>query len=345
MRILHEALGMRKKGHEVFFAVEKGGGLVFKARKEGFKVYEVLFKKIFWPITFFQLAAIFLFHRIDIVNTHSSSDSWLGGIVARLLRKAIIRTRHLSTSIRRGLNSVLLYDRLADFIVTTSTDAADIIIRQTKKTKENCQCIPTGINPLKITIDEEQKEQFRKKYAIGPEDLVVGTVCFMRSWKGIDDFIKAAKLMEKDLCVKWFIIGGGHGEKYQKQAEKLQLKNLYFTGHLSNPFSAIDCLDIFSLLSTAHEGVSQASLQAAYLQKPLITTPTGGLKEVCVHNTTGLIVAPFSPHQVAGAVMQLKENIQTRKEMGKRAKEHVEGSFLYEQMLEKMEKIYFLLRK
>ncbi len=72
--------------------------------------------------------------------------------------------------------------------------------------------------------------------------------------------------------LKWILIGGGHEESYRKKAQELSLPNWIFTGHLINPFPAIASLDHFALLSNAHEGVSQASLQAAYLEKPLLMT-------------------------------------------------------------------------
>ena len=45
MRILREAEGMRKRGHEVIMAVIKGGGLVARARAAGFIVYEIEYSK------------------------------------------------------------------------------------------------------------------------------------------------------------------------------------------------------------------------------------------------------------------------------------------------------------
>ena len=42
IRILHEAKGMRDRGHEVILAVKQSGKLIEKARHEGFKVYESL---------------------------------------------------------------------------------------------------------------------------------------------------------------------------------------------------------------------------------------------------------------------------------------------------------------
>ena len=118
IRILREAEGMVNRGHLVILAVMSGGGLIKEARKKGFKVIEMNFKKWALPITLFRLFWLIYRFKIDIINTHSSLDSWIGGIAGRLSGKIIIRTRHLSSPIKKGLNSWLLYGKLADFVVT-----------------------------------------------------------------------------------------------------------------------------------------------------------------------------------------------------------------------------------
>lgn len=329
MRTIKEAEGMRERGYGVYFAASRGG-LLKEARARGFTTYTIRYKKIFWPISFFKIIKIIIEERIDIVNTHSSEDSWLGGMVARLLRKRIIRTRHLSTPIKEGINSYLLFNWLTDFVVTTCKDAASKIVAQSGIDKRFCISIPTGVEVEKVFSNIEKK----------PSTFLVGTACFMRSWKGIEDFIYAADSL-RDEDIRWVIIGGGHSKKYIELVKELSLgETVFFTGHLDNPYNAIASLDIFLLLSTAHEGVSQASLQAAYLEKPIIGTAVGGIPEICIDGVTGVIVPTGSPKKVAEAVMELRSNREERERMGRRAKDLVLKRFTYKAMLDKMEDVY-----
>jgi len=341
MRILKESQAMKMFGHKIIIGVEKNGGLIKHAKNSGFLTYELKFKKIFWVISFFKLIYIMKKNKIDILNTHSSSDAWLGGFVAKLLNIPIIRTRHLSTPIKKGLNSKLLYGYLADFVVTTCQDAADIIIKQANKNPKKCKSIPTGVNFEKIKVDPKDSKKFKKDFNINEKDFLVGTVCFMRSWKGIDDLLKAAKILEneKENNIKFIIIGGGHKDSYIKMASDLNLKNVVFTNHLENPYPAINALDVFTLLSTAHEGVSQASLQALFLQKPIIATKTGGLKEVCIDKKTGIQVPIFSSKDVAKAILKLQEDKKLREEYAINSKE-LSQKFSEDNMVDEMKKIY-----
>jgi glycosyltransferase involved in cell wall biosynthesis len=346
IRILREAEGMRERGHFVILAVAKGGALIEQARKAGFTVYEVQFKRQFWLFSLWKLLFILHRHKIDLVNTHSSLDSWLGGIAARLARKKIVRTRHLSTPIKAGFNSRVLYGGLSDFVVTTCASIVPMIVQQSGKKRELCRSIPTGVNPEKIQVSLEEIQTFRNEIGVLPTDLLVGTACFMRSWKGIDDLLKAADRLREIAGIKWVIIGGGHAERHKNYAKELKLDGIvHFTGHLDRPFPAIGALDIFALLSTAHEGVSQAILQAAFLGKPLIATKTGGLGEVCIHELTGFSVDSFSPEQIAQAVLSLKENESLRKKFGKNAKELVLEQFTLTHTLNEMERVYGACRE
>lgn len=341
IRILKEAIALRDRGYDILFVIEKKGKLAQKAKEHRFKVYEVLFKKRYWIFTFFFLSFLFKKEKVDLINTHSSLDAWIGGIAARALSIPVIRTRHLSAKVKKGMNSKIVYHYLADFVVTTCQSIVPILSEQSQKPIKYFQSVPTGINPKEINIDSNKVEEFRKSYQIKPVDCLVGMVCFMRSWKGIEDFLQAAILLKNEPNLKWVLIGGGHMDTYKQRVKELNLEGqIIFTGHLTSPFNAIQALDIFALLSTANEGVSQASLQAAYLQKPLIATKTGGLCEVCLDQKTGISVPCFSPKKVADAIITLKNSPTLREKYGKQARLLVKEKFYFNKTIDSMESIY-----
>ena len=344
IRILREAEGMRKRGHDVILAVNIGGGLIPRAREAGFTVYELPFKKVSALKTIYRLIQICKQHQIQLINTHSSLDAWIGGIAARIAKKKVIRTRHLSTPIRKGWNSRILYRTLADFVVTTSTPIMKTIGKQAGLPPFRLKCVPTGIDPHLFKADLLKAAEFRASLGVGPSDILVGTACFMRSWKGINDLLHAAVMLKERKEIKWVIVGGGHIDDYRAKIPELGLEKIVtFTGHLEAPFSAIRAMDIFVLLSTAHEGVSQASLQAAFLERPLVTTTIGGLPEVCLDGINGLVIPPHSPDSVAKAVLKLAESPHLRVEYGSNGKKHVEEKFTIRQTLDEMENIYHLV--
>ncbi len=336
IRILKESMGLRSRGHTIIFVIQKGGVLAQKAREAGFIVYELNFKKINAFFVIFKLLWIFSRHKVGVVNTHSSIDAWLGGIAARFKKIRVVRTRHLSTPIRAGLNSCLLYKALADYVVTTSSSIIPLLKSQAKIDSHRTSCVPTGVDPFEVGALEVSA--FRKELGLKEGDILVGTACVVRSWKGIQDLMKAAHLLRHHTHLKWVVVGGGYIDQYK---DLIDLKNiLVFTGHLENPYVAMAAMDIFLLLSTANEGISQATLQAAYLRKPLVTTSIGGLPEVCLDEKTGLIVPPHSPHKVVEAVLRLSQDPLLRERMGEKGRALVEEKFLMKKTLDEMERIF-----
>ncbi len=336
IRILKESMGLRQRGHEIVFAVVRGGKLIDQARKEGFIVYEIDFRRSSAFSALRDLVSIIRRHQIEVVNTHSSLDAWFGGLAARISSCKVIRTRHLSTPVRGGLNAFLLYKCLADFIVTTSSEIIPKIAKQARLPLSKFQCIPTGVESFRVDMKEVQ--DFREKLGVKPDDILIGTVCVVRSWKGIQDLIGAARLLKHLPHLKWVIVGGGYLDNFRHLVD--ESVPVVFTGHLDKPFTALAALDIFTLLSTAHEGISQASLQAAFLQKPLVTTTIGGLPEVCIEGVTGLQVSPFSPDKTAEAVLRLASDAKLRAAYGSAARQLVDEKFTLKHTLDQMEQVY-----
>lgn len=342
IRILREAEGMRRRGHEVIFAVHPKARLGDFASKAGFQVVFIPFKMSRFIPCLAALVLLIRKHRIELINTHSSIDAWIGGTAGRLTGRPVVRTRHLSTAIRKGWNSVVLYNWLANGVATTCEEVVSVIRSQAKLPIERCRSIPTGVDPEAVQVDSAKVEEFRRSFGISPEDCVAGTLCVLRSWKGISDLLQAASLLKHDKSIKWLIIGSGPGDShYRQEADRLGLGDqVIFTGHMDPPYTALGAIDIFLLLSTANEGVSQASLQAAFLEKPLITTPTGGLKEVAIPGKTGMIVSKNSPQEVSQAVAMLAKDSALRSQLGSQAKRLVLKKFLLDETISSMEKFY-----
>jgi glycosyltransferase involved in cell wall biosynthesis len=340
IRTFNEAIALREKGHQISFIIQYGAELVKKLKENNFTVIEIFFQKKFWPLSLIRIVYFLKKENVELVVTHSSLDAWLGGIAAKILKLPIIRIRHLSSKIKSGINSRWLYNRLANFIITTSNEIIIPISQASGKSLAELECIPTGVDPKKFIFSQSKVDKFKEQWGITKDDLVIGSLCVVRSWKGIDDLIEAANLLKDELFIKWIVIGGGFLNHHKHKVKELKLeKKVIFTGHLDDPKEALVSLDIFILLSTANEGISQASLQASFLKKPLVTTETGGLKEVCLDNITGIIVPIKDPYSVSCAVLKLK-NKELRVRLGENGCKHVKERFLFDKTLQDVENIY-----
>lgn len=76
--------------------------------------------------------------------------------------------------------------------------------------------------------------------------------------------------------------------------------------------------DIF-VLPSLNEGMSNTILEAMACGLPIITTDTGGSKELI--NGNGIVLPIQAPQAIADAITELIKNAETRKRMGQRCRE------------------------
>lgn len=340
MRIFKEALAFKAKGWRVIIVAQSGSELLKRARNKGLETHSVAFT---WRAIFSSIKALrALFKYVDLVITHSSKDAWIAGIAAKLEGKPVVRTRHLSAPIKAGLNSKILYNKLADYVITTCQEVVGVIEKQAQLSPGRCLSVPTGLDPTSICIHSDDRKNFRAKWGIAEDDFVIGTLCVLRSWKGLEAFLDAANQLDGVPKLKWLIVGGGPGLEHYKELwkQKSGSNSVIFTDHQEQPFAALAAMDSFSLLSTKNEGVSQSSLQAAFLKKPLITTATGGLKELCINQQSGFLVPKFNSQAVAKAALELKADPELAAKMGQHAHDLVMDRFTWKHSLNLLDDCY-----
>jgi hypothetical protein len=97
------------RGHRVIIAAPMESSILKRASDAGVETFTSSFSKKN-PLSVLHMISLISREKVAIVNTHSSSDSWVATIAAGLLRKKpiVIRTRHLSTPIGRSVLSRLI---------------------------------------------------------------------------------------------------------------------------------------------------------------------------------------------------------------------------------------------
>ncbi|MEW6003431.1 MAG: glycosyltransferase, partial [Nitrospirota bacterium] len=93
-RVLQESLGLIQRGCKVIIACHKGSLLSERAKEAGIKTYEVNMSKGSYLLTIPKLISIIRREKVDIVCTHSSVDSWAGGLASLLTRRMFVRFKH-----------------------------------------------------------------------------------------------------------------------------------------------------------------------------------------------------------------------------------------------------------
>lgn len=337
IRILEESLGMLERGHRVVIAAPQNSSIFKRALKAGIKVFHCDFQKGN-PRSFFRINSLIKNEGIDILNTHSSSDSWVATMAARLLnvRPKIIRTRHLSTPISRSLLSHMIYNILPDAVITTGEEIRQRMINENRFNASKIFSIPTGINLNRF-------DPRKVKPALESQGFSIGMIGVLRSWKGHRYLIEAVPEILKYIPeATFYIVGDGpQYENIERLIDSLLLRDkVFMLGHREDIPEILASLNVVVHPSYANEGVPQSVLQALAMERPVIAADVGAIKEVVIDNETGFLISPRRVDEIVAKVGILYKNRELGKAFGKNGRNLVERSYSFEIMLDKVESLY-----
>jgi glycosyltransferase involved in cell wall biosynthesis len=162
---------------------------------------------------------------------------------------------------------------LPDAIVTTGLAVRDHLIHQFGIPASNVVSIPTGVDTERF-MPTERSGTLRTELSISPRQPLVGTIAFLRSYKGLRYMIAAASLVRQRLRDVKFVIAGDGPEKPEllNQIERLGLSSIVeLIGWREDISGILADLDVFVLPSIEGEGLPQALTQAMAMEKPVVS--------------------------------------------------------------------------
>lgn len=336
IRILEEARGLIGRGHEVSIACPQHARIAEEAPRFGVPITPL-------PIEFKTLAGFFALRkhiaslRPQVVNSHSSADSWLTALACATISQppSIVRTRHISAKVAGNPFNQWLY-RSATAVVTTGLSLRRHLIERLALEPSRVRSIPTGIDMQRFAPSD--KEAARQALGLDPSHRYIGIVATLRSWKGhlflLDAF---ARLKRPDL--RLVIVGDGplRGPIEERVAALGLADRIVLTGQRNDPERWLPALDIFCLPSYANEGVPQALLQAMACRLPIVTTPVGAILEAVTDGESALVVPPKDSVALADALERLLDNPGLAGALGAKAYGRANADYSLPTMLDGME--------
>jgi glycosyltransferase involved in cell wall biosynthesis len=340
IRILAESQGLARRGHSVTVLCAPRARILAEAAH-----WEV--PAVALPIASKRPAGLRALvdwlraNRCDVLNTHSSTDSWLAALATRIGRMVpIVRTRHISAPVPRNPLSRWLYERGAARIVTTGEALKRELVEKNGFTEGRIDSVPTGIDAGRFRPGD--RAAMRAKLGLPADAMLLGIVATLRSWKGHAYLLQAMPRLARK--VHLVIVGEGPmrgvlEEKIERLDERVRVR-VRMAGEQRDVLPWLQALDLFALPSYANEGVPQALVQAMLCGLPCVTTSVGSIGELARDGVTALVVPPRDSDALAAAISRLADDESLRKELGSAARRHCVENFSYERMLDRMEAIY-----
>jgi glycosyltransferase involved in cell wall biosynthesis len=158
----------------------------------------------------------------------------------------------------------------------------------------------------------------RDELGIPPEAPVVGTVANLKGHKRLDRLLRAAAIVRRSHPdVRFVLVGSGPREAdLRRLATKLHLDGtVSFLGFREDAQRVTASFDVFAL-SSEHEGLSIALIEALALGRPAVVPDVGGLGEVVRHDREGLLVPAGDEGALAAAIVRLLGDGDLRRRLG-----------------------------
>ncbi|HJW27022.1 MAG TPA: glycosyltransferase family 4 protein [Rhodocyclaceae bacterium] len=338
-RIFTEMLGMRDRGHEVRLATRPTCALGREAAKAGIPVDPVAFGGKFHLPSILALKRLVAEKGIDVVNTHSGIDSWVGGIAARLAGVPLVRTRHLNLPLRRNWANFVHY--LPHRVVTCGQAMRTKLIEEHGFPRGEVVSIPTGIDFSAFRPRREGRD-VRAELGIAPDAWVVLMVAVIRRVKRHEVAIRAfAEFVRDNPGAVLVLCGEGPmREAMENLCREVEvMESVLFLGHRDDVPDIMAAADVL-LLTSESEGVPQAVSQGLGCGLPVVATRVGGVPELVQDGESGLLVPAEDPPAVARALHRLAGEPDLAARLGRKGREFALGQLSLEAMLDATERLY-----
>lgn len=342
--ILH-AEGLIKRGHELRLILEPDSPIARMAMDKQLPVTLMTMRKSQYPRAIVSLRALLARHRPTILQVNSSRDSWIGAVASRLIRPRpkLLRIRHISAPLNRNLMTRLLYRHLFDMVVVTGGDKT----RRELVERDGLAADRVAAFPIGLDVDHFRPaapdRDLRLEFGLPKGHLLVGLISYLRSYKGHEYFIEAARIIatQRD-DVTFVIVGEGPEEgsirtKIGQLRLETRIRMLGFREDLLNVFRSFN---VFAIPSVEGDTIPQVLMQALSVGIPVVSTTVGSIPDVVIQGETGFVVPPRDAAALAERIAVLLKDEALRARMGAQGRSLVERCYSLDRMLDRLELVY-----
>jgi len=299
LRILAETRWLREHGWDVLVVAQPGSRLLAEAQSAALPVTAVAMRHAADVRALVALRRLLVARGARLVHTHSSIDSWVGGLAARSLGLPVVRSRHVTIAVPR--RRALVY-RLAHRVLTSAERVKTVLV-EAGVDPSKVVAVPPGVDTATFHPGVSGAAVRAELGLSGP---VAGLVANIRGSKGHDVFLEAAREVRATVPdARFLVVGEGVGyDDVRARVIRLGLADaVVMTGFRRDIPEIMAALDVLVLPSIRSEATSQAILQALAVGTPVVATAIGGSPEVIRDGETGRLVPPNDAHALAAAIV------------------------------------------
>ena len=199
-----------------------------------------------------------------------------------------------------------------------------------------------GIDTNRFQPDAAARERWTKEFSIGPDEIILSTLSYLRPIKRPEIIVQACGLLaQRGVKARLFVGGDGEMLEELKQLSRdLGIAHkVHWLGLVQDPLSLLQASDLF-LLATMGEAFGLVLPEAMACGVPVVGTRAGAIPEVVKEGETGLLFNPDDVAALAGGIETLARDKSLREKMALQAVSRVRENFTLEKAIAGTLKVY-----
>ncbi len=263
-------------------------------------------------------------YEIDLLHAHMPKAHVLAGLVGCLINKPVVATLHgmhvtaHELGITRAVNSHLITNCQEAY-----TQALAMGVPPSR-----VNMIRNGVD-TKVFAPSEKDNDFRSSLNIPLNVPLIGFVGRLDHEKGPDLFLRVAEFIHQQKPAVHFVVAGDGSMRKEliKLSRRLGLQNhVHFVQWCKDTSVIYPELDVLAHTSRS-DGTSLVLLEAMACECPTVALTVGGVRDVVEHGSTGLLAGAGDWEGVGIRIIELLEQPELMKALGKAGRLRVKKLF------------------
>jgi len=319
-----------------------------EANNMGIMLHPIKAGRYVHPFTSIRLALLIRSNKYSLIHTQASKDLWV--LVPALYlansKISLFLTKQVGSFIvKKDIFHKLLYRRVTKLLAISSVIKKNLIDTTPVK-PEKVIIHHNGINTTKFNPEQADRNKVRNQLKINSDEIILGMLARFTPGKGHEEFLHAAKELNKEYKnLRYIIVGepsrgeSEYADKIKKLAREYELTNLIFTGYREDTPEVLAAMDIFVFPSHA-EAFGIALVEAMAMKRPSVCANADGVLDIAVGDETSYLFENKNPEDLEAKIKKLIDSEETRKKFGENARNRVVENFDIEKLTDKILSLY-----
>jgi glycosyltransferase involved in cell wall biosynthesis len=344
--VIEISVDLRRRGHEVLvIGPQRGPGngwLAAELRALGFEWVEYPRRSMLDLRQVTDITRVISDHGIDVVHSHEFAPSVIGAVAARVTGRKHVMTMHSGLYFASALRRRVAFRWAArhSSVVAVSGDTRDDAERLLGLRPGVIHVIPPG-----VATRSGDRAKVRVELGVLDDELLVVAIGNVSARKAHEIILRALidlRARRPDVPWRFAIAGSDQGCAASLEAiaaEHGVADRFHLLGHRSDAADILAAADVFAM-SSLHEGMPLAIMEAMFAGKPVVTSVAGGIAEMITNGSDGLLTPVGDVAGMSAALERVLTAAALRDALGAAARERAARQFGIATMMDSYLKLY-----